>query len=445
MYNIIIPLGASRILDTLGKHGFEAYVVGGCVRDSLLLSTPKDWDICTSATPQEVKYCFDGYRIIETGLKHGTVTIVMEDNQYEVTTFRTDSAYSDNRRPDSVEFVKDIREDLARRDFTINAMAYNPKAGLVDPFSGYKDLQNCVLSCVGNADDRFNEDALRIMRALRFSSCYGFEISDETAIAVHKNAKLLHNISVERINSELRKLLCGSGVLNVLLEFNDVITTIIPELKPCVGFNQNNKYHCHTVYDHIAHAVANYTGKDVVVKIALLLHDIGKPLCYSEDHNGGHFYGHPLKSKDITEEVASRLKLDNATKSAILELVLYHDDTIEPTLKSVRRRMNRVGYEQLMRLTDIKIADSLAHTEGTQDSWIVKWRDIREVATKIIEQDQCFSLKDLAVNGNDIISLGIPKGKEIGCILNKLLMRVIDGDLPNERDALLEYLRGGKQ
>lgn len=445
MSEIKLPNGAATIIDVLTRNNHETYVVGGCVRDSLLSINPKDWDICTSATPQEVEECFAGYRIIETGLKHGTVTIVLDDGQYEVTTFRTDGVYSDNRRPDSVSFVKDVREDLARRDFTINAMAYNPNTGLVDPFGGSEDLQNGVLSCVGNADDRFDEDALRIMRALRFSSCYGFKIANETAVAVHKNASLLHKIAVERINSELRRLLCGSGVLDVLLEFNDVITTIIPELKPCVDFDQNNKYHCYTVYDHIAHAVANYTGNDATVKIALLLHDIGKPLCYSEDHNGGHFYEHPLKSKDITEDVASRLKFDNATKRDVLELVLYHDATIEPTLKSVRRWMNRVGYEQLMRLTDIKIADSLAHTEGTQDSWLIKWKAIREVADQIVEQDQCFSLKDLAVNGNDMISLGVPEGKEIGRILNELLMRVIDGDLPNERDALLEYLRGGKQ
>lgn len=445
MSKIKIPNGAAEIIDILTQNNHEAYVVGGCVRDSLLLINPKDWDICTSATPQEVKRCFDGYRVIETGIKHGTVTVVMGDCQYEITTFRTDGAYSDNRRPDSVEFVKDIREDLARRDFTINAMAYSPKVGLIDPFGGSEDLQNGVLSCVGDANDRFNEDALRIMRALRFSSCYGFEIAKETAIAVHKNTKLLRNIAAERINSELRMLLCGSGVLNVLLEFNDVITTIIPELKPCIGFDQNNKYHCHTVYDHTAHAVANYTGKDIVVKIALLLHDIGKPFCYTEDHNGGHFFGHPLKSKDIAEIVLNRLKFDNTTKSDVLELVLYHDNDIEPSLKSVRRWMNRIAYKQLMRLIDVKIADSLAHTKGTQELRILKWEKVRDIANQIIEQDQCFSLKDLAINGDDLISFGIPEGKEIGNILNELLMRVIDGDLSNEKDILFEYLRGGKQ
>lgn len=441
MFDIKIPLGASTILDTLGNQGFEAYVVGGCVRDSLLWLTPKDWDICTIATPQEVKFCFDGYRIIETGLKHGTVTVVVDDGQYEVTTFRTDGVYSDNRRPDSVEFVKDIREDLARRDFTVNAMAYNPSLGLVDPFGGQSDLKAGCVSCVGNADDRFNEDALRIMRALRFASVYGFTISDKTADAVHRNAHLLHNIAVERINTELCKLLCGKGCLNLLLEYSDVITTIIPELKPCVGFNQNNRYHQYTIYDHIAHAVSNYVGTDVTTKVALLLHDIGKPQCYIEDENGGHFYGHGIPGKKIAEQVVDRLRFDSVTQKDVAELVLFHDSLIEPTPKSVRRWLNKVGEAQLYRLLDIHTADALAHTDGTQQSKVDKCVEIRKIVDDILASEQCFSLKHLDINGKDIISLGVSEGKIVGVILQELLRQVIDEQVENEHEALIQKAR----
>ena len=438
MCNINIPVGASIILDILDKHGFDAYVVGGCVRDSLLRIIPKDWDICTSATPQEVEFCFNGYRIIETGLKHGTVTIIMEDGNYEVTTFRTDGVYSDNRRPDSVEFVKDIRDDLARRDFTINAIAYNPNIGIVDPFNGQADLVNGIISCVGNADDRFNEDALRIMRALRFSSVYGFAISDETSNAVHRNVKLLGNIAIERITKELCKLLCGKGVLQLMLNYSDVITAIIPELEPCVGFAQNNRYHQYTVYDHIAHAVANYTGTDVTVKVALLLHDIGKPDCYSEDENGGHFYGHGIRSRDIAEKVVSKMMFDSITQKEVVELVLFHDSVIEPTPKSVRRWLNRVGTTQLLRLLDMNAADALAHAAGIQQSRIDRCVEIRRIIDDILESEQCFSLKHMNINGNDILSLGVPEGKVVGKVLHELLCQVIDGKIPNEHEHLIK-------
>lgn len=439
---ITLPNGASKIIDVLSDSGFDAYVVGGCVRDSLLGLTPKDWDICTAATPKEVESCFRDYRIIETGLKHGTVTIVMDDGQYEVTTFRTDGVYSDNRRPDTVSFVKDIREDLSRRDFTINAMAYNHSVGVVDLFSGQEHLASGVISCVGNADDRFNEDALRIMRALRFASVYNFRIADETSDAIHKNTGLLKNIAVERVNTELCRFLCGQGVLELLLNYNDVITTIIPELKPCVGFEQNNRYHQYTVYDHIAHAVSNYKGIDIAIKIALLLHDIGKPTCYTKDENGGHFYGHGVPSSDISKEVLERLRFDNHTQRDVVELVLYHDAVIEPTTKTVRRWLNKVGEVQLSRLLDIRMADILAHAEGTQQSRIDRCDAVREIALEIIAEAKCFSLKDLAINGTDLMAIGIPEGKEIGVLLNKILSLVIDGELPNERDKIMEYIRG---
>jgi len=441
MCEIALPSGAARIVSKLLDNGFDAYVVGGCVRDSLLGNTPNDWDICTSAKPDDVERCFLGNRIIETGLKHGTVTVVMDDEQYEVTTFRVDGDYSDCRRPDSVEFVSDVREDLARRDFTMNAMAYNSRVGLVDPFGGVRSLNKKLISCVGNPDDRFNEDALRILRALRFSSVFGFPIDNKTSDAIHRNVELLNKISAERICSELHKMLMGKDILRVLLNYPDVISTIIPELKPCVGFEQHNKYHQYTVYDHIAHAVDNYKGDDPMVRVALLLHDVGKPLCYSEDENGGHFYGHGEPSSRLAAQALSRLRFDNESQHDITELVLYHDAVIEPTPRTVRRWLNKVGIEQFLRLMDIRLADIQAHADGTHESRIQRRDSTLELAWEIIRQNQCFTMKDLMVNGDDVMSFGVPEGRRVGEILKAALNAVIDGEIPNERATLMSFIR----
>lgn len=440
MIEISLPHGATKIINLLTKRGFDAYVVGGCVRDSLYNIPPKDWDICTNAKPEEMLRCFNGFKVIETGLKHGTITIVLDDGAYEVTTFRTDGTYSDNRHPDEVLFTNDLYKDLERRDFTINAMAYNPTVGLVDPFGGLTDLADRRIACVGHADDRFNEDALRIMRALRFSSCYGFDIEKSTEESIHKNVGLLNNIAVERITQELIKLLGGMDVLPVLLNYSDVITTIIPELSPCVGFDQNNKYHQYTVYDHIAHAIDHYVfrGDDIVVKMALLLHDIGKPFCYSEDERGGHTYEHNIMSHKIARQVVERLRFDRRTQNEIVELVLCHDDKIEPTPKAIKRLLNRLGEKQLYRLLHMRFCDCMAHTAGTQNEFIRKCTESFDILTCIIDEAQCFNLKHLAINGTDLINAGIPEGRQIGRILNKLLDLVIDGTIQNQREPLLE-------
>lgn len=436
---IMLPGGAERILDRLSEKRFEAYVVGGCVRDSLLGKEPKDWDICTAARPEMVEEIFGDCRIIETGLKHGTVTVVLDDGQYEVTTFRVDGEYEDNRRPARVEFVGDVMEDLARRDFTVNAMAYRPGVGVVDPFGGRTDLRAGAIRCVGDADDRFVEDGLRIMRALRFASVYGFSIADETAAAIHRNAHLLKNIAVERVNVELCKLLCGKGATDILLQFSDVISTIIPEMVPCVGFDQNNRWHRFNVYDHIAHAVGNYGGNDVVTKVALLLHDIGKPECYTVDSEGwGHFYGHGAVSREMSEKVVGNLRFDSATQKDVVELVLYHDAIIEPTAKTVRRWLHKIGTEQLMRLMDVQIADSLAQNLELSTEKIEKCKLVKDMAQKVIAEAQCFSLKQLAVNGRDLIVFGVPEGKMVGHILNELLREVIEDETVNERAVLCE-------
>ena len=439
---VCIPNGAQNIIDTLEASGYEAYVVGGCVRDSLLGIVPHDWDICTSAVPSEIESCFEDRRIVETGLQHGTVTIIEDGVSYEVTTFRIDGKYSDSRHPDKVTYTKDIDSDLSRRDFTFNAMAYNERVGLIDPFGGAFDLIRGEISCVGNANDRFKEDALRIMRALPFASTYGFTISERTNEAIHINKKLLNNIAAERIREELCKIVMGKGVLGVLLNYSDIIATIIPEIEPCIGFQQNNPYHQYTVYDHIAHAVSNYSGDDQSVKLALLLHDIGKPLCYTEDEKGGHFYGHGVYCHDVAEKVMERLRFDNRTSDEVLTLVLYHDAIIEPTTKAIKRWLNKIGPQRFCQLMDVRMADILAHTKGTQASRVDKCNMVKAVLEQVIEEEQCFSISDLAINGHNIMDLGVPEGKRVGEILKKLLDAVIAEDIENEHTALVEYAKG---
>ena len=439
MPKINMPVGAERIIESLTKHGFEAYAVGGCVRDSLLGYCPKDWDICTSATPEAIKELHS--RTIDTGLKHGTVSVIESDGIYEVTTFRVDGEYSDNRRPDTVEFVTDLKTDLSRRDFTVNAMAYNDEAGVIDYYGGLSDLAERRIKCVGNACDRFDEDALRILRAIRFSSVYGFSIDHDTSEAIHDKAALLQNIAGERIRSELCKtIVFGQRAADVLLEYSDVVSTIIPEIAPCIGFAQNNRFHKYDVYEHMVRAMEAYTGHDLSVKFALLIHDIGKPLCYTEDENGGHFYGHSVPSHDIAERVTDRLKFDNKTKEEI-ELVLYHDSVMEPTVRTVKRWLNKVGAERFSQLLDVKMADIAAHSDNTQTARINQYLAVREVAKEVIASEQCFKLKDLEINGRDVMSLGSEEGRQVGEILNCLLEGVISGDIDNTHEALLKRAR----
>lgn len=445
MGRIHIPRGASDVMTVLALDGFDSYVVGGCVRDSLLGLEPNDWDICTNATPMEVLETFARRNIktIETGIKHGTVMVCLGDagEQYEVTTFRIDGEYSDGRHPDSVSFTPSLREDLARRDFTMNAMAYNEVAGLIDPFGGEKALRHNEIVCVGNPMDRFQEDALRVMRALRFASTYGFSIEENTAQAIHQFAPHLNDIAAERIQAELCKLLLGKGVLRVLLDYSDVMSAIIPEFAPCIGFDQKNRYHEYTIYDHIAHAVANYTGDDISVKVALLLHDIGKPQCFTEDERGGHFHGHGVPSHDIADIVTRRLRFDNKTRDEVLTLVLYHDSVIEPTYNVVRRWLNKIGEKSFRKLLHVRMADIKAHAKDTQASRIERCLALYDILNEVVEQEQCFSIKDLAINGKDIMSFGIPEGKLVGDTLRYILDMVINGEIPNEAEPQMQAAR----
>lgn len=431
--NIIMPKDVEKIIEHLNSAGYEAYVVGGCVRDSIMEKTPHDWDICTSATPEVVKSLFS--HTTDYGMKHGTITAFADKEGYEITTFRAETDYSDHRHPDTVEFVADLKSDLSRRDFTINALAYNNESQLIDMFNGLDDIRNQMIRCVGNADERFKEDALRILRALRFAATLGFDIEDKTSEAIHYNVHLLKYIAKERKRDELMKLLGGNYTTKILLEYSDVIAEVIPEIQLCVGFNQNNRYHCYDVYEHMVHAVEN--GITPIEKFALLIHDIGKPHCYTEDKNGGHFYGHPAISEEIAKDVVNHLKFDNDSKKAVLELVKYHDIEIPVTKKSVLKLLNRLGEERALQLMDIKLADILAHAPGTQDALIEKWKIFNRLLREVLVEGNCFSRKNLAVNGNDIKALGVSEGPEIGRIIQTLMGEVMSEQLANEKEVLL--------
>lgn len=440
---IQIPEEANELIHALQKNGYEAYVVGGCVRDSILNRPVHDWDICTSATPEETLEVFKDKRIIPTGLKHGTITVVNGKGQYEITTFRTDGEYSDNRRPDSVTFVKELYEDLYRRDFTINAMAYNDEVGLVDPFNGMKDIDNQVIRCVGNPIDRFNEDGLRIMRAIRFSAQLDFAIENSTEVVLSLLARNLYNISAERISDELRKIMSSSRP-SVIMEHMEVLERIIPEFATCIGFEQNNPYHDLTVDKHTWLALFLGETDNLYVNLALLFHDISKPECYTEDQDGiGHFYDHPEESARIADRVMRRLKFDNYTRESVVELVKYHDAEISPTPRNVKKWLNRLGEEQFRRLLWVKEADIKAQKREYRDERLEKLQKIVEILEEVAFDDTtCFSLKDLAINGEDVMRIvGIKQGTEVGEWLNKALEKVIDGEIKNDREELLTWIR----
>ena len=437
--NIDVPEGARLIIGRLEKAGFEAFVVGGCVRDSLLGYEPKDWDVCTSALPDDSLDVFKDFRVIATGLRHGTITIIVNDVTFEVTTYRIDGDYSDNRRPDSVEFTRSLKEDLARRDFTINSMAYNPSAGLVDHFGGADDLKACVVRCVGDPAKRIREDALRIMRALRFASSIRFSIEGTTAAVMSENRRLLGNIAAERIAAELNGLLLGDGFRKIAVENLDIVTEVIPELSQGIGFEQNNQYHCYDVLTHILFSVES-APKDVQLRLAMLLHDVAKPECYSEKDGIGHFYGHALVGDDIAKRVLSRLKYDNDTIHTVCELIKYHDAIIPARRKVVKRWLNKIGEVRLRQLVEVKRADAKAQVPARGEEKIAELVKVLALIDDVIEKGQCFSLKDLAVNGRDLIDAGIPEGVNVGNILNMLINMVIDEQIPNERQALLEIV-----
>ena len=434
--NMVLPSVVLSALERLEQAGFEAFAVGGCVRDSMLGRTPNDWDITTSARPEETAAVFADLRTVETGIKHGTLTVILDGEPLEITTYRSDGEYADNRHPVSVTFSSRVEDDLSRRDFTVNAMAYHPARGLVDLFDGRRDLERGMIACVGDPVTRFEEDGLRILRAIRFAAVLDFEIDPITAEAVHHCRKLLQNIAAERIREEFCKLICGKGAERILHEYHDVVSVFLPELGACVGFAQNTKYHAFDVYEHSIRALGFCQNDDPITRLSILLHDIGKPQCYTEDENGGHFKGHAQIGVSLTEKLMHTLRFDNATTAAVLQLVELHDRPIAAETKAVKRLMQKMSDENILRLMEVKRCDRLAHAPAfTALPWELE--AIPRLVEEIRAADACLSLKTLRINGKDLMTLGMPAGKELGVLLSALLDDVIEERLPNDRQTLL--------
>lgn len=432
---LLIPDYAKNAINNLIEKGYSAYFVGGGVRDALLGKIPEDWDIATNATPQEVCDCFPKH--FETGIKHGTITILQDGFPVEITTFRIDGGYEDNRHPEEVMFASTFKEDVKRRDFTINSIGYNETDGVVDYEGGLSDLNAKIIRCVGDPDTRFNEDALRILRAVRFSAVLDFEIEENTYKAVLKNKHLLKNISAERVQKELEKMFLSGCTLKPLIPLLDVL---IPELNVCFDCQQNNPYHVYNVGEHCIKA-AEVVAPDKSLKYAALLHDIGKPTVASIDENGvSHFYSHALFSEEIARDILNRLKLDNKTKNEVLMLIKYHDRVFDLTEKSIRKFLSKTSPEFFKKLLKLQRADVMSQNPSIVKERLLRLLQVEEILEKVIESEDAFSLKDLAVNGRDIMELGA-QNSQIRFILNRLLTAVIDNQQLNDREKLLEMAK----
>ena len=436
---MILPGKVQYILHRLQSAGFSAYAVGGCVRDSLMGTVPKDWDICTSALPAQMKQVFREEHLVETGILHGTLTIILDHIPYEVTTYRLDGNYTDHRHPDSVRFVDQIDRDLSRRDFTINAMACDLSGNILDLFEGQADLEKRTVRCVGDPEKRFEEDALRILRALRFASGLDFQIDPDTASAIRRLYPTLDLVAPERIRAELVKMLCGAGVGRILREYTDVITFLIPCLKASVGYHQDNPHHLYTVWEHTIRAVEQ-VPPDPVLRVTMLLHDSGKPFTRTTDDKGiGHYRGHQQYSARLAEEVLNHLRFDRATSNRIISLVEAHDIPLSTERRILLRRLNRFGEEDLRSLFLIHQADRIATGTRNQEHAREHCQELNRALDLLLSEKPCFTLKDLAVHGEDLISLGY-RGREIGEKLEELLTKVMDGEIENSKEKLLSIL-----
>ena len=432
-----IPEFVKNLLCTLESAGHQAWCVGGCVRDLRLGRTPVDWDVTSSALPEETMALF-GERAVPTGLKHGTVTVRTEDQPVEVTTFRKDGAYRDHRRPETVTFTDSLEEDLRRRDFTVNAMALDLRGTFRDPFGGLGDLERGILRCVGEPERRFHEDALRILRGLRFSACLGFVLEEKTASAIREKKELLRDIAPERVWAELSRLLTGRWADEVLRAYPEVVGVFWPDLLPMIGFDQRTRHHCYDVWEHTLHALAA-VEPDVVLRCTMLLHDVGKPGTFTLDARGhGHFKGHPARSAALAEDMLRRLRVDNATRETVVRLVEWHDRNIPRTDQGLRRALRDLGEADLRRLLAVKRADNQAQAHQDLLGEIDKAEAILD---RLLAEGACVSLGQLAVRGGDLAALGL-RGPAIGRMLDLLLDRVVDGDVPNEREILLKTAAG---
>ena len=436
-----MPKNVDIAINLLQSAGFEAYAVGGCVRDSLLGKTPNDWDITTSAKPENMKSVFADFHCIDTGIKHGTVTVVIDGEPLEITTFRLDGEYEDNRHPKSVTFTSNLGADLGRRDFTVNAMAYSKMTGTVDLFGGQNDLKNGIIRCVGDPDRRFNEDALRILRALRFASALDFEIEEKTAQSLLKNRALLGNISEERIAKELLKLVCGKGAKRILTDFAPVLFEILPELQPMYKNSHDNPHHCYDIYEHTLIAVESI-NPEPTLRFAMLLHDCGKPAVKKFDENGvAHFYGHQRISAEISAQILARLKVSNKFRDEILFLVSNHDrwELYENTEK-MPRYLSKFGLDGVLNLLKVMRADVLAQSPEYRYR-LDQIADAEETAKNLAAQKPCLSLSELQINGRTLMDIGIPQGRKLGAVLAQLLDEVIDGVTKNTQEALTTRAR----
>lgn len=457
-FKMNIPEDAKEIIKLFEASGYEAFAVGGCVRDAMFGRDPHDYDICTNATPDQMKAVFakSGHNTYDTGLQHGTISILGNDREiYEATTYRIDGEYTDGRHPDGVQFVTDVTQDLARRDFTINAMCYNDSVGLVDPFDGAEDLKKGLIRCVGDPNKRFQEDGLRIMRAIRFAATYGFEIEPETKKAIHDNKHLLQNVSAERKTVEFVKTITHAKS-DLLLEYGDVFAEFIPEIKPMIGFDQKNPWHRYDIWEHTAKAV-ELSPNDPTIRLSAFFHDIGKPDSFSIDTMGvGHFYSHPKKSAEMTESIMRRMKFDTQSIKTVCVLVENHDQPLTHNMapKNVKHLLNKIGEENLRRLVVVQQSDKQAQ-RGTRDELETMDRakmtyedaaslgQLRaldtygDIITEVVQSQAAYQIKDLAVNGYDMMSLGM-KGREIGAALNHLLLDVIEHPEWNNKETLME-------
>ena len=437
---IKLPATVKLILDGLHANGHEAYIVGGCVRDSILGRDPVDWDITTSALPSQIKKIF--HRTVDTGIQHGTVTVLVGSRACEVTTYRIDGTYSDSRHPDEVTFTSNLSEDLLRRDFTINAMAYNEKEGLIDLYGGMKDLQRKKICCVGNANERFSEDALRILRAVRFSAQLHFGIDRLTALAMMDLAPTLKNISAERICSELLKLICSDHPEYLRVAYEAGLTRVfLPEFDAMMETAQNTPYHIYNVGDHTLAAMQNIRS-DKVLRLSMLLHDVGKPQVRTTDSYGtDHFKMHGPVGAGKAVDILHRLKLDNDTISKVRILVLYHDWRMGAEEKEIRHALHMVGPDLFPLLMEVQRADTLAKSNYTQQERLNRIDQVSRYAVEIQKRGDPITLKELAIDGSDLITLGIPAGPRIGEMLNEALDLVLDDPLKNRKDILISFLR----
>ena len=434
---IVLPENVKNIIEELNKAGYEAYAVGGCVRDSILGRVPNDWDITTNAKPLDVKSIFR--RTVDTGLKHGTVTVLIGKEPYEVTTYRIDGEYEDSRHPKEVSFTSDLKEDLLRRDFTINAMAYNDTDGLVDIFGGMEDIEAKVIRCVGEPKERFSEDALRLLRAIRFAAQLGYNIEEKTYEAIKELSPTLKNISAERIQAELNKILISDNPSMLKTAFETGLTAqFIPELDLCFNTVQNNPHHCYNVGDHIIKAIESIEPEKTL-RLTMLLHDIAKPQCKKTGEDGiDHFHGHQIKSSEMAVEILRRLKYDNDTIDKTKRFVKYHDERLEAGTKIMRRAMNRIGADAFPDIFKVWVADVSAQSDYQREEKFVRIERNKSDYEEIIAKNECVTLKDLAVTGRDLINAGMQAGPALGEVLDQMLKDVIEEPEHNNKEYLLK-------